>query len=153
MKIDETIIAFDVEATSNEELISLLADKLCAAGYVDETYGQATITRETIHPTGLPTKPFPIAIPHADADGVITSALAFASMKRPVMFCNMVEPEEELPVELVFMIANNTPEEQVKVLRKLATLFGDPEKLVELKALAHSKSIMDWFEVELAHES
>lgn len=153
MKIDEAIIALDVEAKNNEELITILAEKLCAAGYVDETYGQATIVRERIHPTGLPTKPFPIAIPHADAEGVITSALAFASMKKPVKFCNMVEPEEELPAEMIFMIANNTPEEQVKVLRKLATLFGDPEKLVELKALTHSKKIVDWFEVELARES
>jgi PTS system galactitol-specific IIA component len=153
MKIDEAIIALDVEVNSSEALISILAEKLLEAGYVDETYGQATIVRERIHPTGLPTKPFPIAIPHADAEGVITSALAFASMKQPVMFCNMVEPEEELPAEMVFMIANNTPEEQVKVLRKLATLFGDPEKLVELKALTQSKNIVDWFEVELSRES
>jgi len=153
MKIDEAIIVLDVEVTNDEELITLLADKLCAAGYVDESYGRMTIAREQIHPTGLPTKPFPIAIPHADADGVVASALAFASMKKPVMFCNMVEPEEELPVEMVFMIANNTPEEQVKVLRRLATLFGDPEKLVELKALTQSKNIVDWFEVELARES
>jgi galactitol PTS system EIIA component len=153
MKIDEAIIVLDAEVSNNEELITILADKLHAAGYVDQTYGQATIKREQIHPTGLPTKPFPIAIPHADADGVLTSALAFASMKKPVMFCNMVEPEEELPAEMIFMIANNTPEEQVKVLRKLATLFGDPEKLVELKSLTQTKDIVNWFELELARES
>ena len=152
MIIDEAIIAQDCEVADREELINLLAGKLRAAGYVDETYGQATIARERIHPTGLPTKPFPIAIPHADADGVIDSAMAFASMKKPVDFCNMVEPEEELPAEMIFMIANNTPEEQVKVLRKLATLFGDPEKLVELKALTQTASIVSWFETELARE-
>jgi PTS system galactitol-specific IIA component len=152
MKIDAAIMALDVVAKDCEEVIQLLADKLHAAGYVGPQYGEATIARERIHPTGLPTKPFPIAIPHADADGVITSALAFAVVKEPVVFCNMVEPEEELPVEMVFMIANGSPEEQVKVLRKLASLFCNPEKLIALKTQADAESMVTWFNAALAQE-
>jgi PTS system galactitol-specific IIA component len=149
MKIEESIVALDMTAQDCTEVILELAEMLRKAGYVGSSYGEASVAREMVHPTGLPSKPICIAIPHADADDVITSALAYASLKDPVMFRNMVEPEEELPVEMVFMIANGSPEEQVKALRRLATLFGDPEKLVELKALTQTDAIVAWFKAAL----
>ena len=145
MKIEESIVALNMEAQDCMEVILELAEMLRKAGYVGSSYGEAAVAREMVHPTGLPSKPICIAIPHADADDVIDSALAYAFLKNPVKFRNMVEPEEELPVEMVFMIANGSPEEQVKALRRLATLFGDPEKLVELKALTRKDTIVSWF--------
>lgn len=149
MNIEESIVVLDFAAKDCKEVIFALADRLHEAGYVGVKYGEATLAREMIHPTGLPTKPLFIAIPHADADDVIDSALAYAALKTPVMFRNMVEPEEELPVEMVFMIANASPEEQVKALRRLATLFGDPDRLVELKALTEAEMVVEWLKAAL----
>ncbi len=97
------LVGFDAE--DSDAVIQALARRLHDAGLVEAEYGAATIERERHHATGLPTRPFPIAFPHADADGVIESALAVATLKRPVGFRNMADPEEELPVELVIMLA------------------------------------------------
>jgi len=102
-----------------------------------------------IHPTGLPTKPFCIAFPHADADGVSRSALGVAVLHEPVKFQNMADPEESLDVMLVFMLANRDPEEQIQTLRNLAVLFGQPEKLLELRDQSTLQGVESWLKREL----
>ena len=134
------------------DVIQTLADSLYQAGLVVQGYGAATIEREKKHPTGLPTRPFPIAFPHADADGVVQSALAVATLKNPVGFNNMGDPDETLEVELVIMLANKSPEEQIETLRSLAELFGQPEKLSELRNISNRKEIFEWLKKELKLE-
>ena len=152
LKLQESFIQVDLDAKNSDEVINTLAGSLFEAGLVTADYGNATIEREGKHATGLPTRPFPIAFPHADADGVHESALAVATLKAPVGFKNMADPDEELPVELVIMLANKSPEEQIQTLRSLAELFGDPEKLSELRNLKKEDEIVEWLKLELALE-
>jgi PTS system galactitol-specific IIA component len=152
LSFQESFVITNFEASHPDEVISELAGCLHQAGMVDANYGQATIDREIAHPTGLPTRPFPIAFPHADADGVKQSALAVACLKKPVPFRNMGDPDEILPVEIVIMLANKSPEEQIQTLRNLAELFGEAEKLAELKGLSEPCGIVDWLKIELALE-
>jgi PTS system galactitol-specific IIA component len=152
LRLEESFILFELEAGDSDEVISALADRLFQAGAVAEGYGTATIEREQKHATGLPTRPFPIAFPHADAEGVNESALAVATLKEPVGFKNMADPEEELPVELVIMLANKSPEEQIQTLRSLAEIFGEPEKLADLRNIENETDIVKWLQEELALE-
>lgn len=149
LAFNESLIAFDLQAQNAREVIDLLADRMHAQGLVSATYGEQTWEREMIHPTGLPTKPFCIAFPHADADGVHQSALGVAVMRQPVKFQNMADPDEGLDVILVFMLANRNPEEQIETLRNLAVLFGQPEKLVELRDQATLPGVESWLRREL----
>jgi PTS system galactitol-specific IIA component len=150
LNFGENFVFSALEAVDSDQVIQVLADSLHQAGMVDEDYGKATISREEEHPTGLPTKPYPVAFPHADADGVHHSALAVASLKKPVVFKNMGDPDEDLQVELVIMLANKSPEEQIDTLRSLAELFGESEKLTELKSLSKSSDITAWMKKELS---
>lgn len=150
LRLQKSFIFVDLEAQDSDEVINALAESLFEAGLVTEGYGKATIERESKHATGLPTRPFPIAFPHADADGVHESALAIATLKAPVGFKNMADPDEELSVELVIMLANKSPEEQIQTLRSLAELFGEPEKLSELRNLKREEKIVEWLTQELA---
>lgn len=149
LKLQESFVIVDLEAADSDTVIQEMADRLYRAGMVNADYGAATIEREQHHATGLPTRPFPIAFPHADADGVVESALAVATLKNPVNFKNMADPDEDLPVELAIMLANKSPEEQVDTLRKLAELFGEAEKLSELRGLSDSVDIVEWLTTEL----
>lgn len=133
LAFNESLVALNLEATDSRMVIDVLARKLHEQGLVVADYGEQTYQRELKHPTGLPTKPFCIAFPHADADGVTESGLALATLATPVAFRNMGDPDEELPVLLVLMLANRNPEEQVQTLRNLALLFSKPEKLVALR--------------------
>jgi galactitol PTS system EIIA component len=146
---NESLILFDITAKTAKEVIDLLAAQMYAQGLVSEEYGIQTWEREIIHPTGLPTKPFCIAFPHADANGVNQSGLGVALLNQPVKFQNMADPDEALDVTLVFMLANRDPQEQIQVLRNLAVLFGQPEKLVELRSQPTLQGFAAWLKQEL----
>lgn len=149
LEFNESLIAFDLQAKNAKEVIDLLSGSMYAQGLVSAEYGAQTWARELEHPTGLPTKPFCIAFPHADAQGVNRSALGVAVMHQPVKFQNMADPDESLDVELIFMLANRDPEEQIQTLRNLAVLFGQPEKLVELRNQVTLKGAASWLKREL----
>ena len=149
LEFNESLIAFDLQAKNAKEVIDLLSGSMYAQGLVTVEYGTQTWARELEHPTGLPTKPFCIAFPHADAEGVNRSALGVAVMHQPVQFQNMADPDESLDVELIFMLANRDPEEQIQTLRNLAMLFGQPEKLVELRDQTTLQGVASWLRREL----
>jgi len=149
LEFNESLIAFDLQVKEAKEVIDLLADSMHAQGLVAADYGVQTWAREMDHPTGLPTTPFCIAFPHADAEGVNRSALGVAVMRQPVKFQNMADPDEGLDVMIVFMLANRDPEEQIQTLRNLALLFGQPEKLVELRDQTSLHGVESWLRREL----
>ena len=47
------------------------------------------------------------------------------------------------------MLANKSPEEQIDTLRQLAELFGQAEKLSELRGLTETLKIVEWLTTEL----
>jgi hypothetical protein len=47
------------------------------------------------------------------------------------------------------MLANRDPEEQIQTLRNLAVLFGQPEKLTELRDQATLQGVESWLRREL----
>jgi len=152
LNFNENYVFCALEADDSDQVIQILADSLHRAGMVGVNYGKASIAREEEHPTGLPTRPFPIAFPHADAEGVNHSALAVACLKEPVTFKNMADPDEDLPVEIVIMLANKSPEEQIETLRRLAELFGEPGKLAALRSLSKPGEVTEWMKRELSIE-
>jgi PTS system galactitol-specific IIA component len=147
--IDPALILLGLRVADSNSAIGALAERLYRFGAVEEGYGQATLDREAKHPTGLPTKPFGIAFPHAEAEGVLQSSLAVATLVEPVTFFNMGDPEEELEVEIIFLLANREPEGQVQALRRLATVFGQPEKLEQLRSMTGEQVAAEWLEREL----
>lgn len=143
------LVVLDFEAPDAKTVIDALASRMHACSLVSAEYGQDTYERELEHPTGLPTQPFCIAFPHADAHGVKKSALAVAILRQPVVFKNMADPDENLDVYLVIMLANNSPEEQIQTLRNLALLFGQPEKLQALRGQSTPEETVAWLRLEL----
>jgi PTS system galactitol-specific IIA component len=149
IEFSEALVLDHLEAADAQAVIEALAGCLHQAGLVNADYGARTWEREQEHPTGLPTRPFCIAFPHADAEGVITSALGVARLAQPVFFKNMADPDEDLEVHLVLMLANRSPEEQIQTLRNLATLFGEPEHLAALREQPTARELWAWLRREL----
>jgi len=149
LAFNDSLIAFDLQAKNARDVIDVLAERMHAQGFVTADYGEQTWQRELDHPTGLPTRPFCIAFPHADSAGVQQSALGVAVLRQPVTFQNMADPDEGLDVMLVFMLASRDPEEQIQTLRNLAVLFGQPEKLDELRNQTTLQQVESWLRREL----
>jgi PTS system galactitol-specific IIA component len=146
---DNDCVALNVKLENSKDVIFLLSGLLEKKGAVSANYGKAANKREQSYPTGLPTKPFHIAFPHADGEEVHQSALAVATLAEPVVFKSMEDPHIELPAHIVILLANSRPDEQVKVLRQLVTIFSEPQKLIELRNHKTISDLVAWMRKEL----
>lgn len=141
MFFDRKITFFDLEASDRQDALKKMADSLYAAKLVDPSFHKGILEREETFPTGLPAYPYGVAIPHTDADKVITPQIAFASLKKPVKFQMMGNGNEEIDVSLIFMLALKKAEDQLTMLQKLMEIFQDSSLLLEFSKCKNQESL------------
>jgi PTS system galactitol-specific IIA component len=130
-----------IEAQSAEQAIRLLAARLEALGYVKPSYADAVVKREATMPTGLPLgQALNVAIPHTDPEHVIRPGVALGVLSAPVHFANMEEPDEMVPVGVVFLLAIDDRDKQIDMLQEIMAVIQDPAKVI---GLAQAKTAED----------
>lgn len=134
--LDLDLVVLNMEAESSNEIIEKLGALLLSKGYVKESYVEAVLEREKSLPTGLTIDDFCVAIPHTDSDHVHQSNIGIATLKKPCIFHSMVNPEEKLNVELVFLLAVKDPNLQIELLKSLMSVFQNKELLIKLRNAA-----------------
>lgn len=117
------MILCEFEADGSKEVIQQLAELALKEECIEPIFIEKILEREAAYPTGLPTA-IPIAIPHVH-DGCLRSFFSMATLKKPVAFNCMGDPDEKIKTKLVFMFGITDPSEQTKVLRKFSTMFQD----------------------------
>lgn len=133
--LEPQALCIGLSATSPEEVISLLADRLEAAGYVAPSYKAAVLHREAKLPTGLPlSDDLAVAVPHTDPEHVLRPGIAIATLATPVAFRSMEEPDDSLPVRVVFALALKDKNEQIEMLQMIASMLQDPDRIEQLIA-------------------
>lgn len=132
MIIDKQLIALQQSVTSYKDIITLLGERLYAAGYVTRQFTQQVLHREKCYPTGLKMKPYNIAMPHTDPDHVIQSSIAIASLTEPVTFYRMDHPSKPIEVTIVFVLAVKESQQQVKVIERLMNILRDQQFMKQL---------------------
>lgn len=138
MVLDQDIIMTNLAADTREDVIRAVTAKMKEKGYVGDGYCSAVLEREESYPTGLPSEGVMTAVPHAFCGEVYRTGVGIASLVKPVLFKNTVDPEEELPVELVFVMANESGEDaHLGDLQELMAVFSKKQLLLDLK---HAKS-------------
>lgn len=141
--LNKELILLDVVANDKIELLTKLSSLLKEKGYVKNSYQNAVIEREKIFPTGLITEGGGVAIPHTDAEHVEKSTIVFAKLKKPVIFKEMGNNENDVNVEIVFMLAISNPSEQVPTLSKLMSILTNKLILTKIKDSANTSEIID----------
>lgn len=149
LKISRNIVLVFRERVAREEAIRALAARLYESGYVRETFGPAVLQRETTFPTGLPTEPVGVAIPHTDSEHVHTSALAVGVLAHPVPFQEMGSLESEVEVRIISMMAISDPKSVMPVLRSLALAYQDRHFLQSLTGCSTEEMILDLFQARI----
>jgi PTS system galactitol-specific IIA component len=140
----EENVLVKVEAETKEEVIHLLIDLLVKNGAVRPEYYDVIMEREKKYPTGLPTEGVKAAIPHGfSKTAVLQSAVAVATLARPVMFKNMAGTGEDLPVSVVFLFAMPGEHEQAEELEKVMSIFSDGGRLSRLAAAGDPREAVD----------
>lgn len=138
MRVEKELAIIGMETTTKEEVLQLMGNRLTTQGFVKEGFVESIFEREINYPTGLPTEPFGVAIPHTDGDMVHQSTIAFASLKSPIKFLMMGTDDKFVDVRIIFMLALKSPDDQLEMLQKLMALIQDPEmvsKLVHIESV------------------
>ena len=140
--LDERLIILNLKAKNREEVIEQLSEKLLKYGYVKEGFTKAILEREERFPTGLPT-PIPTALPHVDAKYANKPVIAISTLREPVDFREMGNPQNLLSVEIVFLIVLKNPKKQAEVLKKLVQEFQNVTFLEKVKASSSTKEVKE----------
>ena len=134
-------LVFCLEADNQEQLFDQVATLLEEKKVVTDTYRSALIEREKMFPTGLDMeflgKDLPnVAIPHTDTIHNLTENVVVVRLAKPVTFHNMIAPDKEVEVSLLFFIINNSSSSQTNILAQLMDFFtgnGHLEALSKIK--------------------
>lgn len=137
MCLDTSLFSGDImiinsDANSKEKIIKELAKKLYEEKYVKESYMEAVLKREEAYPTGIPTKPIGVAIPHTDIEHIIKPGIAVATLINPVTFNEMGAPENVVDVRVVFMLAVAEPHMQIQLLQGLMSIIQNKDIVLNL---------------------
>lgn len=141
--INTAIIMLDIDVTEKDDILTAMAKKLIYEGYAKEGYLQAVLNREKEYPTGLPTNGVGVAIPHAEIKYVLKPGIAVATLRNPVKFNVMGNPDEQVDVKLIFMLAIKDPNVQISILKKLVSIFQEEQLLVKLIDIKNEEEFVD----------
>lgn len=117
-------ILLKLDAKDAQEAIRKLTDALIETGHVAPGFAEDVLAREQTYPTGLPTQPLAVAIPHADPHHINRSAVCIGTLTSPVRFVQMgTDGSVLLDTHLIFLLAIREQEKQVEMIRQLMTLI------------------------------
>jgi len=123
-------ILVNLKATDSQEAIRKLTAALVETDHVTPEFAEDVWKREGTFPTGLPTQPLAVAIPHADPDHVNQSAVCVGVLNSPVRFSQMgTDGSTVLDVPIIFLLAIKEKEKQVETIQQLMMLIQSPELL------------------------
>ena len=139
-------LVFCLEADNQEQLFDQVATLLEEKKVVTDTYRSALIEREKMFPTGLDMeflgKDLPnVAIPHTDTIHNLTENVVVVRLAKPVTFHNMIAPDKEVEVSLLFFIINNSSSSQTNILAQLMDFFTGNGHLEALSKITEPEAL------------
>jgi PTS system galactitol-specific IIA component len=137
-------ILLDLDASDSSSAIRLLNELLVRTSHTAPEFADDVCTRERTFPTGLPTRPVAVAIPHADPPHVKASAVALGVLRSPVQFAQMgTDGSVKLDAHAVFLLAIKEQEKQVEMIQQLVKVIQNAELLESLMKVAGSQEALD----------
>ena len=142
-------LVFCLEADKQEQLFDQVATLLEEKKVVTDTYRSALIEREKMFPTGLDMeflgKDLPnVAIPHTDTIHNLTENVVVVRLAKPVTFHNMIAPDKEVEVSLLFFIINNSNSSQTNILAQLMDFFTGNGHLEALSKITEPEALFQY---------
>lgn len=132
IRFDKSLIRYVRDARTSEEVLCQMCGQLQEMGLVKDSFQQAILDREAAYPTGLDCGGINIAIPHSDIQNVNEAAICVGVLENPVLFHAMDDPEREIPVQLVIMLALTEAHGHIEILQKIVALIQNQEELRQI---------------------
>lgn len=141
--LNRDLIITNLSFASAEEAIRFGGKLLYEKGYVEERYIESVLEREKVYPTGLPTDPVPIAIPHTNSDCVIKSSMCMMILDEPLKFYQMGDLETPVMAKIVMMLAVGSAEGHLEFLSELLTILSEYSLLEQISQTPSADEIYD----------
>lgn len=127
-----------------ELALGFLSDQLLEQGYVNDDFKRSLLERERIFPTGLNlSDSVNVAIPHTECCYVKKDLFVIGISEDPIIFNRIDEPEEELPVNVIFLFAIVNPNSYLPILASLTENFSNEDFMNCIK-MKDSKKIEEY---------
>ncbi len=139
----EELIFLDYHADNQYDFLEKMSNYLIENNYVSPSYLDAILTREKKYPTGLPSEPFPVAIPHGDPEHVIKPCIVVTRPHHPIAFGEMGTLDSTVNAKYIFMLVVKKADSQITLLQNLIDMFMNEEAMKKLEAANTSNQIMD----------
>jgi len=137
------LVAVNLNCSTAKEALANITELMVKSGYVKPEYTKDVIDREAQFPTGLPTKPFPVAIAHSSPNNVTKSGIAVGLLKKPVAFKEMGSPANTLNVQIIFVLAIIERETQTNILQGLINIISNKSNNNVLDRLRVAECVED----------
>ncbi|WP_040984257.1 PTS sugar transporter subunit IIA [Oceanobacillus jeddahense] len=139
-------LIFIEDAQDQEEVFNRIGKILYEKEIVHADFIEGLIERECEHPTGLDLSPVAddisnVAIPHTEIEYCRSKNIVFVKLNKPIMFYNMIVPEQKIAVKYLFFIINNEKSNQTNVLSELMGFLTVPENIKHLETLKTNDDI------------
>ena len=132
------------KVSNAQDAIKWLTHPLLQSEHVTHGFAEDVWKREQTFPTGLPTQPLAVAIPHADPDHVNQSAVCIGVLRSPVQFGQMgTDGSLVLDTRIIFLLAIKEKEKQVGMIQQLITLIQAPSLLEGLIIAKTAQEVID----------
>jgi len=125
----EDLILLGLTCRDRDDALKQITSMLEEKGIVKDTYYEALLAREADFPTGLPIGELNFALPHTYPEHVNEVAITLATLKEPVMFREMGDDENEVPVSVIVNLAMKKMDDNVKLLPELMDFFANGDNL------------------------
>lgn len=144
-EVNEELIYTNLNFKTREEVLNYLSSKLIEKSLVKSSFSEAIIEREKEYPTGLPSKQN-VAIPHADSELVNETSIAVGILDSPVTFKSMDDPDKNLSVQLVIMLAIKEPHGQLEMLQKIISFIQNDQLVHDIIKKDNSADVKEILE-------
>ena len=138
----ENLIFLDYIANDQFDFLSKMTNYLVEEKYVLPSYLDAILSREKNYPTGLPSEPFPVAIPHGDPEHVINPCIVVVRPQNPIPFGEMGTSDSTINAKYIFMLVVKKVENQITMLQTMIDMFMSEEAMLKLDRANSAPEIM-----------
>ena len=129
----KTPLIFVQETFSNSiEIFEQVYEHALELGWVRSDFLERIKQREETFPTGIQLEKFGAAIPHTDAECILTEFVAVITNKEPVQFTSMEDKNKKVNTDVIFILGLNQPHAQLEMLQSLMGLLQNETVLSEL---------------------
>lgn len=142
-ELNKSLIIIGMEADSCQDVFKQLGGAMIQEGYAKSSYIEALAAREKEYPTGLDIDGTGVAIPHTDVSHVNKAGIGIAVLKHPVTFIQMGTDDEEVSVNLVFMLSVIDPNAHIDELQKILAIIQDTAVLEQVISAQNAEKIID----------